>query len=100
MLTGETLRTLRTGLIVSVLVRTLKRNDKGGGGGGGAVAVHLNRIEGIIKKADMNPRQLKIHIMAVSGPMALASFRQHSRTFPTMLRKRRPELLHVQSKSM
>ena len=39
MLTGETPRTLRTGLIVSILViRTLKR-DKGGGGG---VAGRLN----------------------------------------------------------
>ena len=48
MLTGETPRTLRTGLIVSVLViRTVKRNDKGGG----AVAVRLNSgIEGIIEK--------------------------------------------------
>lgn len=49
MLTGETPRTLRTGLIVSVLViRAVKRSDKGGGG---AVAVRLNSgIEGIIEK--------------------------------------------------
>ena len=47
MLTGETPRTPRTGLIVSVLViRTLKRGDKGG-----AVAVRLNSgIEGIVEK--------------------------------------------------
>ena len=47
MLTGETPRTLRTGLIVSVLIiRTLKRGDKGG-----AVAVRLNSgIEGIVEK--------------------------------------------------